>query len=70
MKYHLLDESHACELLKIHKLRSEIQLQWVCMGKRSLTQSCVLYEVTPSKHVTSHASEPLRILKLRSETQF
>ena len=24
----------------------------VCMGKRSLAQSCVLYEVTPNKQVT------------------
>ena len=43
------------------------EIMRVCMGKRNLTQSCVLYEVTPNNK--SHACEPLEILKLNSRRQ-
>ena len=51
-----------CERLGILKLRSNFGVMRVCMGKRNLAQSCVLYEVT-------RQTSQVHVLKLRSGRQ-
>ena len=57
-----VNKSHVCERLGILKLRSNFGVMRVCMGKRNLAQSCVLYEVT-------RQTSQVHVLKLRSWRQ-